>query len=264
MQMRTPNPALYACVASMLVGCGTSVPEIQDIGDSAVGQQLVQAIVTNITCEVQDGINRIYKHRHSTFLDSWGVQITLNLTIEEKGSVSPSLKYLPTTMFSLGADGSFSSDATRTDKLNSYYTVKELLRLGPCDPADRTHGTLLRADDLKLTEWLFDNLTASDTGEIHYGDDSKGPFGQNVISHEVKFEVVLSGDITPGWMLKFVTINPTAPFLSAKRDKTHDLIMTLGPTDASGKAPSQAAANAALASDIGVAVGNNVKNLRTQ
>jgi hypothetical protein len=262
--MRTPNPALYACVASMLVGCGTSVPEIQDIGDSAAGQQLVQAIVTNITCEVQDGVNRIYKHRHSTFLDNWGVQIMLNLTIEEKGSVSPSLNYLPTTMFTLGADGSFSSDATRTDKLNSYYTVKELLRLGPCAPADRTHGTLLRADDLKLTEWLFDNVTASDTGEVRYGDDSKGPFGQNVISHEIKFEVVLSGDITPGWVLKYVKINPTAPFLSAKRDKTHDLIITLGPTDKSGTAPSQAAANAALASDIGVAVGNNVKNLRTQ
>ncbi|HEY2619140.1 MAG TPA: hypothetical protein VGI78_17500 [Acetobacteraceae bacterium] len=251
-------------MALMLVGCGTSVPEIQDIGDSAAGQQLVQAIVTNITCEVQDGINRIYKHRHSTFLDSWGVQIMLNLTIEEKGSVSPSLNYFPTTMFVLGANGSVSSDATRTDKLNSYYTVKELLRLGPCGPTDRAHGTLLRADDLKLTEWLFDNVTASDTGEVRYGADLKGPFGQNVISHEVKFEVVLSGDITPGWLLKYVSINPTVPFLSARRDKTHDLIITLGPTDPSGTAPSPAAANAALASDIGVAVGNNVRSLRAQ
>ena len=71
-QMRTPNPALCACMASMLVGCGTSVPEIQDIGDSAAGQQLVQAIVTNITCEVQDGINRIYKHRHRNFFGQLG------------------------------------------------------------------------------------------------------------------------------------------------------------------------------------------------
>jgi hypothetical protein len=254
-------------MASMLVGCGTYVPEIQDIGDSVAGQHLVQAIVTNITCEVKDGINAIYDASPggSTFLDNWGVQITLNLTIEEKGSVSPSLKYLPTTMFTIGADGSFSSDATRTDKLNSYYTVKELLQHGPCDPEkDRTHGPLLRADDLKLKEWLFDNWTANDTKEVHYGDNPKGPFGQNVISHEVKFEVVVSGDVTPGWILKYVTINPTAPFLAAKRDKTHDLVITLGPTDATGKAPSQAAANSALASDIGVAVGNNVKNLRTQ
>ena len=65
------------------------------------------------------------------------MQIMLNLTIEEKGSVSPSLDYLPATMFTLGANGSVSSDATRTDKLNSYYTVKELLRRGPCGATNR-------------------------------------------------------------------------------------------------------------------------------
>jgi hypothetical protein len=255
---------MRACLAAGLVGCGTTVPKIQEIGDSVAGQQLVQAIVTNITCEVQDSINRLYEQRSTSFLDKWGVQISLNLTIDEKGAVSPSLNYLPTVMFNLGADGSISSEATRTDKLNSYYTVKELLHLGPCEASLRTHGPMLRARDLKLAEWLFDVVTASDTRQIRFSDDSKGPFGQNVISHEVKFEVISSGDITPAWTLKYVSVNPTPPFLSARRDRTHDVIITLGPTDASGTAPSQAAANAALASEIGVAVGNNVRELRAQ
>jgi hypothetical protein len=80
----------------------------------------------------------------------------------------------------------------------------------------------------------------------------------------VKFEVVANADITPGWVLKYVKVNPTGSLFSMKRDKTHDLVITLGPTDASGKAPSAAAANSALASDIGVAIGNSVKNLRLQ
>jgi hypothetical protein len=260
--MRRWAGALHVVVVATLVGCGTYVPGIQDIGDDVTGRQLVNSIVQSITCEVQDGINAIYKHRTSTFYDNWGVQVTLNLTIEEKSSFSPSLSYLPTAMFSLGGDAGISSDATRTDKLNSYYTVKELLKSGPC--SQRPNGPLLRANDLKLKDLLFDNLLASDNGLMHFSDDSKGPLGTNVISHEVKFEVVASADVTPGWVLKYVRINPAAPLLAVQRDKTHDLVITLGPTDASGKAPSAAAANSALASDIGVAIGNSVRNLRLQ
>ena len=43
----------------LVSGCGTYVPEIQDFGDKAAGQQLVQSIVYNVTCEVQDAFNRI-------------------------------------------------------------------------------------------------------------------------------------------------------------------------------------------------------------
>jgi hypothetical protein len=251
---------LCTFMAAGLGGCGTRVPPIQDIGDDVAGQQLVNAIVYNITCDVQDGISYIYKHQLSTFLDNWGVQLTLNLTVEEKSSVNPSLSYLPTSMFTLGVDGTLSSEATRTEKINSYYTVKQLLKIGPC--SNRENGPLLRANDLGLKAILFDSLAARNKGLMQFSDDPKGPLGTNVISHEVKFEVVLSGDITPAWVLKYVKIDPSSPVFSAKRDKTHDLVITLGPTDASGTAPSQAAAFSALASDIGVSISNNVKNLQ--
>src|SRR5258707_15416610 len=76
--------------------CGTHVPDIQEIpGDPLGGQQLVQSIVQNVTCEVQDAVHALYRDRKSTFLDTWGVQITLNLTIEEKTAINPVVNWLP-------------------------------------------------------------------------------------------------------------------------------------------------------------------------
>src|ERR1700730_2135118 len=101
-------------VGSMLLGgCGLYVPEIQDFGDKVAGQQLVNAIAYNVTCEVQDAIYEIYhpggQTRASTFLDSWGVQITLSLQIEEKSSVNPLVSWMPpspaSAVFSLAGGG---------------------------------------------------------------------------------------------------------------------------------------------------------------
>jgi len=130
--------------------CGTYVPEIQEFpGDSVTGQQLVQMIVQNITCEVQDAVNDVYSKHTSTFLDTWGVQITLSLQVEEKAGVTPVVNWLPpspaSAIFNLAGGGTLSSDATRIDKLNSYFTVQELRKLGYCDPASRRSGQLLRA-----------------------------------------------------------------------------------------------------------------------
>jgi len=86
--------AILLGIAPMFGGCGTFVPEIQENrADKVAGQQLVQSIVYNITCEVQDAIDKIYNNRdhrrEHTFLDSWGVQIALSLQVEEKSSVNP-------------------------------------------------------------------------------------------------------------------------------------------------------------------------------
>jgi hypothetical protein len=257
-RLRCATVLLASCLG--VSACGTRVPEIQEIGDDVAGQQMVQAIVTNVTCEVQDAIAAVYKNRKRLFLDSWGVQITLNLTVDEKTDLAPNVSLLPTTIFTLGLGGGLSSEATRIDKLNSFWTVKQLRNMGACDPRSRAGRSKLLASDLKLKQWLFDNLTASDTGEIDFARDAtSGPFGQNVISHEVKFEVVSTGSLTPSWKLTRVLVNSTGTFVSISRDRTHDLIITLGPTNDAGTGPSQTAANAALASDIGVSVANGIK-----
>jgi hypothetical protein len=276
----------------LVSGCGTYVPEIQDFGDKAAGQQLVQSIVYNVTCEVQDAFNRIYNNpdhpiKKPIFLDTWGVQIALSLQVEEKSSINPIANWLPpspaSSVFNLAGGGTLSGDATRQDKLNSYFTVQEVKALGPCDPGTRPGGLLLMQSNLALDEWLIANLTAGETGEINYAKDfSDGPLKQNVISHEIKFDITNTGSVTPGWKLTRVSVNQSGNFISATRDRTNDLTITLGPTvptpkplvhrngtpmlDSQGRirtrtvfVPSNDASNAALSSQIGLAVSNALK-----
>jgi hypothetical protein len=282
--MTTKSGALLLGASLLLTGCGLYVPEIQDFGDQTAGQQLVQSIIYNVTCEVQDAINDIYDNpdhpRKSTFLDTWGVQINLSLQVEEKGSVNPVVNWLPpspaSSVFNLAAGGTLSSDATRQDKTNSYFTVAQLRKLGPCEKNTRPGGLLLMQSDLALYEWLNGNVIAADTHKIQYSTDySDGPFKTNVLSHEVKFDITNSGNITPGWKLKRLMVNQSGNLLSATRDRTNDLTITLGPTlptpkvvkDKKGNlitvstpGPSGDAYTAALASQIGLAVSNALKN----
>ena len=259
---------------------GSYVPEIQDFGDQTAGQQLVQSIIYNVTCEVQDAINNIYNNpdhaRKSTFLDTWGAQINLSLQVEEKSSVNPVVNWLPpspaSAVFNLAVGGTLSADATRQEKTNSFFTVAQLRKLGPCDPKTRPGGLLLMQSDLGLFEWLNANVIAADTGKIKYSTDySDGPFKTNVLSHEVKFDVLNSGNLTPGWKLTRVTVNQSGNLLSATRDRLNDLTITMGPTiptpkivrDKNGNVkvvtaagPSGDASTAAFASQIGLAVAN--------
>jgi hypothetical protein len=52
--MFTVRWILLAIAPAYVSGCDLYVPEIQDFGDQTTGQQLVQSIIYNITCEVQD------------------------------------------------------------------------------------------------------------------------------------------------------------------------------------------------------------------
>jgi hypothetical protein len=273
-------------VGSVFVGsCGLYVPEIQDFpGDKVTGQQLVQSIVYNVTCEVQDAVDKIYNNPDhpvkSTFLDTWGVQITLSLQVEEKSSTNPIVNWLPpspaTNIFNLSVGGTLSSDATRQDKLNSYFTIQQIRALGPCDPKTRPGGVLLLQSNLALDEWLIDNVTAGNTGEINYRSDySDGPFKQNVLSHEVKFDITDTGNLTPGWKMTRVQVTQSGNLFSATRDRTNDVQIVLGPTiptpkivmDKHGKlrtvttfGPSNDAYTVSLSSQIGLAVSNALKS----
>jgi hypothetical protein len=269
--------SIWPVVAFGVLGaCGTYVPEIQELPYSAVdGQLLVKEIVRNVHCEVKRAVTYVIEEdkrlasqngvRLAPWLENnWGVTIQLTLTIDEKGSVDPSLTSTPnavSALFTLGAGGSVSSQATRIDTLYSFYTVKDLYTLPKnCARANPAQGSFLLESDLKLREWLVDTVLTSATGDVNYPSKIDGPLKDDVISHEVKFEVDTSGSITPTWTLTRVTINPTSPFLSASRNRTHDLIITLGPTDQTSKRAGPVATTAQLSSAIGLAVANGIKN----
>lgn len=282
-------------VSMSLAGCGTYVPALQEIpGDAADGQLLVQAIVTNVTCEVQNAVSEVigkdienvksgqFKTRKTAWLDNWGIQMSLNLAVTERGGINPVVNWLPPSpvdaVFNLGGSANASAEATRTEKMGSYHTVPELVARGPCHEASRPGGPFMMQSDLKLREWLRHNVMLEGTGVAEFPSKKDGPLKQDVIQHQVKFEVVTGGSLTPGWRLARVSVNQSGSLLSATRTRTHTLVLTLGPADLPGvyvamgrpaplarvaaqprAAPSLAAANAHLASEIGIAVRENLQ-----
>jgi hypothetical protein len=282
--------AIPVASALTLVGCGTYVPEIQE-NPFATAQErsdFIQAIVRNIRCEVQDSVIRLYdlnapidpQNRNLKWFDTWGVQISLTLTIDEKSVLNPAVNWLPpsppSSLFNLNAGATLSADAQRVDKIGYFFAVSELKRLQACPAEDRYRGPFILESDLKLFQWLQATMISINNRDTPGPQDQNGPYKSNVLSHEVKFDIVSTGTATPGWKLTRATINQTGNFLSVTRDRTQDLTITFGPPDPqwvsvvidprTGKrtvrpnALSQAAASAALAADIGNAVTNGVRN----
>lgn len=266
-------------------GCGTTVPEIQEIPGDQRGLELIRAIVGSIHCEVIDSVKYVIQqdqrnfplnHRlYADWLLDWGAQIQLTLQVNNQSAFSPSGLWSPGSAFLLGGGASVSSAATRIDILNYYYTIKELNSAPGCDEysktaiADRPIGSLLVQSDLKLKEWLLSVVIGRGTGDLDFVPHTENPIAKNAISHEVKFEVVTGGNITPTWKLALSAINPVTPLASASRDRVHDLLITFGPNTqtAIGGKPTNSlgsltpAAGTFLASQIGLAIRNQMIGL---
>jgi hypothetical protein len=234
-----------AVIIFALAGCGTYVPEIQENPFASVAERsdFIQAIVRNVRCEVQDAVIRLYAdnqpidpfNRNLKWFDSWAVQISLTLTTDEKGSLNPSVNVLPpgpaSSIFNLGLGATLSSEAQRVDKIGSFFSVSELRALQACRPEDRNRGPFILESDLKLYDWLIAIMISSDNADTPAPQNQNGPFKSNVLSHEVKFDIISAGTATPGWKLTTSTINQSGTFLSATRDRTQDVIITFGPPD---------------------------------
>jgi hypothetical protein len=259
-------------------GCGLTVPETQEFPGNAGDQQvLVQAIVHSIHCDVINAFKDIYAKAEkypdvrpfTDKLTNWGVQLTLSLKTEEKGTLNPVVVWTPVSpasaIFTLGASATLSADAIRTDKLYFYYTVAELRSRHTCTTGIQPRGpvtSLLIQNDLKLRDWLYDQFPIVSTNEVSVPTSNAGPLKQNVLSHEVSFEVVSAGGLTPAWKLARVSVNQSGTFLAATRDRTHGLIITMGPGDSKGLVGP--AKDSHLATDIGASVANSVRSLTLQ
>jgi hypothetical protein len=290
--MSALRAAAFVCASFLVGGCGTYVPEIQEFTSTPLqGQQLVDSIVFNITCEVRDSIIQLYHdYPQGTFLDHWGAQITLNLTTEEKTSANPTGIWTPpsaaTAAFNLAFTATGSADATRIDKISWFLAVPDLRGKIPCG-SQRPNGIFMLQSDLKLKEWLYDAVDMNNSRYVNLAADTpNGPFKQNVLSHEMKFDVQSIGGLTPGWKLARVAINQSGTGLTASRDRIHDLTITFGPVatqttaakDKNGAVKKNAkgqtiyvvtfvpalvgpASDAHLASEIGLSVANSIRNI---
>jgi hypothetical protein len=261
--------------------------------------ELAQAVASVIDTARGPTINNPNNPKIYEMLSHWGAQVTLTLTIDEKSALSPGVtantvlqngvtRFPSSTVatpqsFSLGFGGTLSSDATRIDKLTAYYLFKDLYAYAKkprssCIPPDNTTGFLFVQSDLKINQWLSAALLPEFTGIANFealsaegggagrGSDigsSKGTAG-NVISHDIKFEIISTGNVTPTWKLVRVSANTgPSPLFAATRDRTQELLITLGPTQMTSDnkiIPAPSAQNAHLAAEIGASVAASIKS----
>jgi hypothetical protein len=267
----------------LLSGCGTFVPGLQEMSlDPAAEQKLIQAIVTSIHCDISRAVIQFIDQdvqtakfnrgrRLGSWIDNWGAQVTITLAVEDKTVVNPTAVGMPpsplTSVFTIGGTAIGSTDATRTEKVNFFYTVQELYNRGLCTVGEQPNTgapSLLIQNDLKIGDWLFDQLPVAGTREGTYPGSAGNAFKQNVLSHETKFEVVISGGVTPAWKLVRATVNQTGTFFNASRDKTSDLIVTFGPLDPkqNNKALIPQAENLHFVQQLGLANSTNNSGVR--
>jgi hypothetical protein len=267
--------------AKLLTGCGTYVPEIVDFpARSRDSNLLVTAILQSVHCELVNAVKgtiddaarsepTVSGRSNAEWLKHWGAQVTLTLTLEEKTTINPSGVLTPispvSSIFTLAGSLLGSADATRTDAVNYYYPVPVLYKWGYCQtgvqPSNGTTSLLIQSD-LKLREWLQNQVLGITGGDTSLPITPNGPLGKNVITHEVKFQVVTTGDISPAWKLIQVNFNQTGNLFEVSRLRTHDLLITMGPGDFKGLT-GQAAQSAHLASQIGLAVSTNLQPVQT-
>jgi hypothetical protein len=243
--MRLALAAIVLC-PMVLCGCGTTVPSVREWPNTSPldEETMVQEIVRSVRCELRTSITRIILQdqsdarrrvsgkRYTDFLNGWGVEVALNLTVVEKGSVSPTVLLTPPSIptFTLSGGLSGSSEATRIEKMNTFYTIKQLFRPGQprCERSDGNwYGSLLIASDLHLYTMLESRIGVA---ALDYAD-LPGAGDKNVLSENISFKLETTGNVNPSWKLVRATVNPSGNLFSASRDNTQELVITFGPID---------------------------------
>lgn len=243
--------AKYALILGLVAGvgaCGTYVPELREFPNytQADTQDMIEGIVQSVRCELSRAITSVVdnelsearqrgsKRVYVDFLDQWGAEVALTLTIVEKTAVSPSVLWTPpspaSSIFTLGAGVSGSAQATRIEKMNFFYTVAELYGLA-CKGNDIRYDSFLIQNDLKIADLLLGRIGPATLGTAR----TPGSGQKNVLSHEISFQVITGATATPTWKLVRATVNPSGTFFGTSRDRTHNLLITFGPIASGGK-----------------------------
>jgi hypothetical protein len=261
-------------LAAVVAGCGTYVPGIPEFPKQpSATQDLMKAILHSVHCEIKNSVQWVVRKdiefakqhrdgiRYTEWFDGWGVEGALTLTISEKTELNPTATWVPnpvTELFKLGLGVEASTEATRINTLNFFYTVKALNTEESCDafPYVRQHppGSLLINSDLGLREWLQGVMSAVQTS-------STVLLREKGFTQSVSFQVVSKVDITPTWTLTRFVINPDGKFLAATRDRTHELLLTFGPLGDDKKTITGPAAGEFFAGQIGSAISNRLRTI---
>jgi hypothetical protein len=144
------------------------------------------------------------------------------------------------------------------------YNLARISGAATPDSACGNQNGILIQGDLKFREWLYAALLPAFVQGGIISDYAASLAAEakaskkDVLSHQITFVILYSGSINPSWKLVNVSIDQSSTLFNTQRTSTQDLIITLGPSV--NGAPSQSAQNAALASQIGLAVANAIRN----
>jgi hypothetical protein len=255
------RPSTVAVSLSMMVllsGCGFTPPKLAEGWEAQdVSDDMVYNIKANIFCETIKAIratNRVKTGVGVPIPDDYGVQLQLTLSVAESTSFSPTGSYTHTLRngtqsglsigrnFGFGLTATASSTATRTDTTYTYWRVGGIAASGKnkfCDQdsaVDRKGSSFLVKSDLGIARFLKDNVKASDL--IHSSTSGqKKPDKVDVYSYDLKFAVVTSGGVNGSF--KLVSLSGAgSPIFDLSRTRTHELLLTFGPTGPDGFKPS--------------------------
>ncbi len=160
--------AAAAAAPTLLTACGLGVSQLTEVWDQAQSYpaaRMEMQIKRAIFCELRRGavegrrvntVKNTFRGKNVTTEDdiplanSWGAQVTLTLTADEKSTFTPSLSLknplAPGAAFgdpvsqsyTTTIGGELSSQNVRYDKFNFYYTVADLVN--HAGPGDGCHG----------------------------------------------------------------------------------------------------------------------------
>jgi hypothetical protein len=206
-----------------LAACGTYVPQMEEFWEPVgVTPSMELKIKENIFCETVQALRDVNQdiriNGRSIIPDDFGVQMQINLTVEEVGGINPSVGFADTLenaivhkltvpqSVALNAGGTLSSTATRTDTSYSYYNVGQITQKGAqpfCKDLDLTGSSPLLKSNLGIESFLREAAP----GALVFNSSplAKGGFGKgaklDVFSYEIKFAVVTNASINPVWKL---------------------------------------------------------------
>lgn len=246
------------CLSFSLVCCGTYVPDIIEAWEPvAISREMELSIKQQIFCEIIDAV-RVVNNRYNipetpsqkAIPNSYGVQLQYSLTIDENSAVNPSVGLIETLPnarifdinigqnLGLATGFNLSSTATRTDTFYSYYNIGRISAPGAnswCHDSSQRNldgsSPLLKVD-LGIQRYLLGAVWSA--AGVPSSDPPKGKkdLKLDVYSYEVKFIVLSNGSLNPSIKLASVSANGGSPsLLTGGRTRTHDMILTFGPSE---------------------------------
>ena len=247
--------AMASCFA--LSSCGTYIPSQRDWPHASTEEvaAMNSALVRSIVCELSYAVTHalgndldLAKKRpnHKTYADfmlNWGVEVATDLTVSENTKINPTAEWAPKTpvsaLLTLGGGVNVGSTATGEDAQNMFFALSDLYHPElfrpdsterPCrDPSHNKEGSPLVDIDLQLLPLLESKLHPIELQMV--GPPTKNVVvegGKNVLTKTVSIKEEISGDISPSWKFTTGTLNSSGTFLSAGRERTHQIVFTFG------------------------------------